>query len=35
MILLSFLSGFFFAILLCITIYKIAKMIAENKNEDR
>lgn len=34
MVLLSFLFGFFFAILLCVGSYKIARMIAENGDED-
>ena len=32
---LSFLFGFFFAILLCVGSYKVAKMIVDNENEDK
>ena len=35
MIVLSFLFGFFFAILLCVGSYKVAKIIAENEGEDK
>lgn len=34
MVLVSFLFGFFFAMLLCVGSYKIARMIAENGGED-
>lgn len=34
MVALSFLFGFFFAILLCVGSYKVAKMVAENEYED-
>lgn len=33
MIVLSFLFGFFFAILLCVGSYKVAKMVAEDEAE--
>ena len=33
-VVLSFLFGFFFAVLLCIGSYKVARMIAENEDED-
>ena len=32
---LSFLFGFFFAVLLCVGSYKVAKIIAENEDEDK
>ena len=35
MVALSFLFGFFFAILLCVDSYKVAKMITENEGEDK
>ena len=31
---LSFLFGFFFAILLCVGSYKVARMIVDNGDED-
>ena len=34
-VVLSFVFGFFFAILLCIGSYKVVKMIAENEDEDK
>lgn len=34
MVVVSFLFGFFFAILLCVGSYKVAKMIVENEEED-
>lgn len=35
MVVLSFLFGFFFAILLCVDSYKVAKLIAENEDKDK
>ena len=35
MVLISFLFGFFFAVLLCVGSYKVAKMIVENEGEDK
>lgn len=34
MVVLSFLFGFFFAILLCVGSYKIAKTVADSEDED-
>ena len=34
MVVVSFLFGFFFAVLLCVGSYKVARMIAENEDED-
>ena len=34
MVVVSFLFGFFFAILLCVGSYKIARMIAENGDDE-
>lgn len=34
MVLVSFLFGFFFAMLLCVGSYKIARMIADAEDED-
>ena len=34
MVVLSFLFGFFFAILLCVGSYKVAKTVADSENED-
>ena len=34
-VVLSFLFGFFFAVLLCVGSYKVAKMIVENEGEDK
>ena len=34
-VVLSFLFGFFFAVLLCVGSYKVARMIAENEGEDK
>lgn len=33
MVVLSFLFGFFFAVLLCVSSYKVAKIIAENEDK--
>lgn len=35
MVVLSFLFSFFFAILLCVGSYKVARMIAENEDENK
>lgn len=35
MVLISFLFGFFFAVLLCVGSYKVAKIIAENEDENK
>ena len=35
MVLISFLFGFFFVILLCVGSYKVARMIAENEDENK
>ena len=34
-VVLSFLFGFFFAVLLCVGSYKVAKIIAENEDENK
>ena len=34
-VVLSFLFGFFFAVLLCVGSYKVARMIAENEDENK
>lgn len=33
MLLISFLAGFLFALILCVGSYKIAKLFAENKED--